>query len=193
MSNPSMRNQSASLVAATGLLALTLGAGTAMAAQQGTVTLSGSMAQNCYITVTGSGSYNTLDLTASQTDVEVATVAQKCNKKAGYYLIVSSGHCAEGTAGAKLKGAAGTPETLNYKVKVVSATAPTETEANLLESACGNGGGGPGTSGVDIGREVTNTKIAPEQNSTVSVTYTTDGGLAEDTYSDILTITMLMK
>lgn len=158
----------------------------ANAQQTGTITLTGTIAQQCSVVVAATASALNLDLSAGSKRVEVGTGQQSCNKKAGYSIRVSSANCASGAAGAKLVGSAA-GETLRYSVEFGNPTTggSQATVTNLLSSAC------TGTS-VITGRDVTNAKVSNEI-SHVFVNYTGDSALAADTYSDTLTITMVVK
>lgn len=172
-------------------LAVVIGAGvlaapSVRAQQTGTITLTGTIAQQCSVVVTATTGALNLDLSSGSRRVEVGSGMQNCNKKAGYSIRVASANCATGTAGAKLAGAAG-GESLRYSVEFNNPTTggsqPTVT--GLLASAC------TGTS-VITGRDVTNSKVSGEL-SRVFVNYTGDSALAADTYTDTLTITMVVK
>lgn len=152
------------------------------AAAAATLTLTGSITQNCTVNVTADPGATTLNLTAAGAQrVQVGTVSQSCNKKAGYTIAVTSSHCASPTpAGAKLQGSVGS-ETLRYSVESNNPTTggSTATVTGLLATSCTN----------QNARTVTNAKINGE-NSTFFVNYTGDSTLAADTYQDTLTITM---
>jgi spore coat protein U-like protein len=151
----------------------------AQAASQ--IVLTGTVGQNCTITVTPATGAATLDLaTAGAHRVQVGTVTQTCNKKAGYTVAVTSATCAAAPAGAKVTGAAA-GETLSYSVESNNPTTggSTATITGLLAATC---------TGQNA-RAVANAKISGE-NSTLYVNYTGNGTLSADTYQDTLTLTM---
>lgn len=158
----------------------------ASAQQTGSISLAGSIAQNCTITVTATAQASELDLTTTSR-VRVGDILQNCNKKAGYRLTVTSDNCATGTAGAKLIGAGASPENLRYSGEFNNPTTggSQATVTGLLSTAC------TGDTFV-LGRSVTNAKINAE-TSGVFVSYTGDASLAADTYSDVLRITMVLN
>lgn len=173
------------------MLALTVGAAICIAApasaqQTGTITLTGTVAQQCTVVVTSTAGALNLDLSTGTKRIEVGTGVQNCNKKAGYSIRVASANCATGTVGAKLAGATG-GESLRYSVEFGNPTTggSQATVTGLLAAAC------TGTS-VITGRDVTNSKVSAE-TSHVFVNYTGDSALAADTYTDTLTITMVVK
>ena len=68
--------------------AIALSAGTAQAATSADITLSGSVAQDCSVSLS-SANY-TVDLVAGETDATVATVTEKCNDADGFVISFSS-------------------------------------------------------------------------------------------------------
>ena len=56
----------------------------------GSIILTGSVAKRVFITITGVGNYDSLDLMTDVTDLEIATVNEKSNVKAGYTVKLSS-------------------------------------------------------------------------------------------------------
>lgn len=145
------------------------------------ILLNGAVGQNCSINVTTDSGASTLDLTTSGAHrVLVGTVAQTCNKKAGYSIAVTSTNCAAAPAGAKLIGTA-SGEALSYSVESNNPTTggSSATVTGLLATTC---------TGQNA-RVVSNAKINGE-NSTVYVNYTGNGALSADTYQDTLTLTM---
>jgi hypothetical protein len=168
------------------------------AAVSGTINISASVNQNCSITTAADSSLatalsNALTSTGAQT-VTVGTVAQSCNKRAGYTLTVSSGNCTTttigsvtATPGAKLINAAAGSE--EYQLYSVGFTNPSGTSpASLLQSSCS----------AALGRDVTGAKVS-NQTSTITISFTTGvNGVAGDvagagTFSDTLTIDMTVK
>ena len=154
--------------------------------QSGSITLRGSMAAHCQISVTPTGSATNLELGDGVFRVEVGTVLQNCNKKDGYTLTVASNNCTTGTAGAKLIGLTH-GEVLPYSVEFSNpATGGSQTTVqNLLSSACAG-------ATVITGRDVANAKIKDE-TSHIFVNYTGNADLAADTYEDTVIITMTVK
>ena len=174
-------------IAFAALLAGMVFTGTAAEAQQtGTISLIGTVSQQCSIIVTPGSQAANLDLSNGNKRVEVGTALQNCNKKAGYTLHVLSQNCTVGTPGAKLIGTVG-GETLRYSVEFNNPpTGGSQTVVTgLLATACS------GAAAV-IGRDVTNQKIHDEI-STIYVNYLGDSGLASDSYTDTLTITLVTK
>lgn len=158
----------------------------AQAQQTGTINLIGTVSQQCSVIVTPSSQAANLDLSSGNKRVEIGTALQNCNKKAGYTLHVLSQNCTVGTPGAKLIGTVA-GETLRYSVEFNNPpTGGSQTVVTgLLATACS------GAAAV-IGRDVTNQKIHDEI-SRIFVNYTGDSGLASDSYTDTLTITLVTK
>jgi hypothetical protein len=152
----------------------------------GTITLVGSVATSCSISVTPSAGASTLDLSDGAKRINVGSVLQNCNKMAGYSLHVLSQNCATGTAGAKLIGSAG-GEALPFSVEFNNPTTggSQAVVTGLLATACS------GAAAI-TGRDVTHAKITNE-NSAIFVNYTGNSGIAADSYSDTLTITLVAK
>lgn len=149
-----------------------------------TISLTGSVAANCAISVTADPAAANLTLTGTAQHVTVGTLTQNCNKKAGYTIVVTSANCASPTpAGAKLVGTTG-GEKLSYSVESHNPTTggSQATILNLLASACTS----------QNARDVAGTKISAE-TSTVFVNFTGDATLGADTYQDTLTFTMTVK
>ncbi len=145
------------------------------------ISLSGAIAQSCSINVTADGNASALNLAASGAQrVQVGTIAQSCNKKAGYTIAVTSTNCA---AGAKVIGSV-SGDSLAYSVEANNPTTggSTAVVTGLLAAVC---------TGQNA-RTVTNAKI-PSEDSTVFVNYTGSTGLAADTYQDTLTFTMTVN
>jgi hypothetical protein len=151
------------------------------------IPLSGTMAQNCTISVTPTASATALDLTDGAKHVDIGSIVQNCNKKTGYRITVDTDNCSVGTPGAKLIGAATTPETLSFSVEFANPTTggSDASVTGLLSTQC------TGDAYI-LGRETTGVKISAE-TSTVYANYTGDSGLAADTYTDTLRITMTVN
>ena len=169
--------------------------GTAFSAQTGTINVSASVAQNCSIVTTadsGLGTALTTALTGSGAQtVTVGTVAQSCNKKAGYTISVSSANCSATTVGsatapvgAKLiNSETGSEEYQTYSVSFTNPSGANPT--NLLATSCT----------AAIGRNVAGSKVS-NQSSDVKISFTTgvNGDVAgAGTFSDVLTIDMTVK
>ncbi len=168
-------------MAGTALLATPAGA-----QQSGTITLIGTVSQNCTISVTPTTAATNLDLSGGTSHIQIGAALQNCNKKAGYTLNVQSQNCATGTPGAKLIGTVG-GEFLPYSIEFDNPTTggSQAVVTGLLSTAC------TGAAAV-IGRDVTGAKISNE-TSTVYVNYSGNASLAADSYTDTLTITVVSK
>ncbi len=89
----------------------------ANAAASGNVTLTGSVAANCQITVTAEAAAATLDLATDQTNLKVATVNEKCNDPDGYTVdLVSTWGAGDAGTSVELESAT-TSERLVYTVR----------------------------------------------------------------------------
>lgn len=159
----------------------------AAAQQTGNIPLAATVAQNCTISVTPTAAASDLDLSDGAKRILVGSILQNCNKKAGYRLTVGSDNCATGTPGAKLIGAGSSPEELAYSVEFNNPTTggSTATVTDLLSTQCS------GDTYI-LGRDVAGVKISAEE-SDVYVNYTGDSGLAADSYSDVIRLTMTVK
>lgn len=149
-----------------------------------TVLLQGAVAQNCTLGVsTAAGAANLPLTTTGAQHVQVGTALQTCNKKIGYTLTITSLNCASGSAGAKVIDPASN-EVLRYTAEFNNPTGggSQASVTNLLQSACSG----------QVARDVSNWK-AFDENSTIFVNFTGDGGLAAGTYQDTLTVTMNIK
>lgn len=171
------------IAAASGVLGLTALAAILWSAAEAAsqVVLTGTVTQNCAINVTADPAAATLDLvTSGARRVQVGTVSQNCNKKAGYNLVVTSTNCATTPTGAKLIGSS-VGEKLNYSVESNNPTTggSTAVVTGLLASSC---------TGQNA-RQVSNAKISAE-NSTLFVNFTGNSSLSADTYQDTVTLTM---
>lgn len=156
------------------------------AQQSGTITLIGTVAQQCSVLVTATSAATNLNLMSGNRRVEVGSVVQNCNKRAGYTLHVQSQNCATGTPGAKLVGTV-YGETLRYSVEFNNPTTggSQAVVSGLLADACS------GAAAV-IGRDVTNSQIKGE-TSLIFINYSGDSQLASDSYTDTVTITVIVK
>lgn len=152
----------------------------------GSINLIGTVARNCTIIVTATTSALNLDLGNGNRRIQVGNALQNCNRRAGYQLHVLSDNCETGTLGAKLVGTVDA-ETLRYSVEFNNPTTGGSQAAvtGLLAAACSS-------ASAVIGRDVTNARIYGE-TSRIYVNYTGNSGLAADSYTDTLTITMVVK
>ncbi len=159
----------------------------ATAQQTGNIPLSGTMAQNCTITVTATALASALSLSDGAKHALIGHIIQNCNKKAGYQITIDSDNCGTGTPGAKLIGLATTPESLNYSVEFNNPTTggSTATVTDLLSTAC------TGDTYV-LGRATSGEKISNESTA-VYANYSGDSLLAADSYTDTLRITMMVN
>ena len=138
--------------------------GTTQAEAQ-SITLSGTVAQSCNLTITSSGSYNSLTLTSAQSNVTVGTAGENCNDGKGYKVTIGTKN---GTTSGMLKGTSYN-QTLAFGLNYGSST--TLTFAGSTATA-------------------TNTNAAGFTTYTIGVTYAAGTQLTADTYTDTLTFTM---
>ncbi|MGO8921228.1 MAG: hypothetical protein ACLQJR_35540 [Stellaceae bacterium] len=141
---------------------IVIGAGQAEAQS---ITLSGTIAQSCNLTINSSGSYNNLSLTTAQSNVVVGTSGENCNDGKGYKVTIGTRN---GTTSGLLKGTSYS-QTLAYGVNYGSTA--TLTFAGSTATA-------------------TNTSATGFTTYTVGVTYNAGTQLTADTYTDTLTFTM---
>ena len=148
---------------------------------QNPIQLTGTVAAVCNIVVTADARAMTLPLTTvGPQHVQVGTIAQNCNSKAGYTLVVTSANCAAAPVGAKLINTVSV-ENLPYTAEFVNPTTGGSGAdvTGLLATSCT----------LQIGRAVTNAKTNAE-SSTVFVNFTGVPLLASGTFADTLTIVM---
>lgn len=138
----------------------------AVAAVTGTLTLSGSIAQNISVAVNALGAATALDLTATQTDLAVATVNEVSNAHNGYKITASSAN------NGRIKEAT-LADFVSYTIKYNGGTAVTPTTAAQDVKTMSTGGG----------RTVA--------TSNVSISYTGSSTLAAGSYSDTITFTIV--
>ena len=74
------------------------GAGTAMAAPSGTLSLSGTVDAACSISVAPTAAASSLDLVTGENDTQVATVSESCNDADGYTVAVETDSFGAGSA-----------------------------------------------------------------------------------------------
>jgi hypothetical protein len=137
----------------------------AVQAEAQSITLSGTVTQSCNLTVTPGGSYNTLNLTTTQTDVMVGTIAESCNDGKGYKVTIGTRY---GTDSGMLKGST-YHQSMTYGVNYGS--------VNTLTFA-----GSTATA--------TDSHAAGYTTVTLGVSYAAGTQLTADTYTDTLTFTM---
>ena len=123
------------------LLALVLSTAT-YAATTGTLSLSGTVAQELSITVTAEGAAASLDLSATQTDLKVATVNEKSNSNTGYTISAKS------TNGSLLKN--GALDQLAYTITYDGGSAVTLTTTDQVVKTVSTAGLHDNDSDVDI-------------------------------------------
>lgn len=156
--------------------------------REGDIFIQGTKALHCNVTVTDDGV--TLDLESSSPPggTKVGSVLQNCNKKIGYTLTVESVNCGTGTAGGKLISVATVPaENLPYSLTFTQPTTGGSTSpvTGLL------GGGCTGDTYI-LARNVSNEKINAETSNVFAV-WTANAALSADSYTDTVTITMIVK
>ena len=88
----------------------------AAALTTGSLALTGTAAGILEITVSGVGSYATLNLSSDVSDAEIGSVLEKSNKHGGYSVVVSSAYAITKTSAPKLYSSA-TTESLAYSLK----------------------------------------------------------------------------
>lgn len=119
-------------------VALTTVTTSAFGALTGSITISGSVAAATAITVTSSPGYNTLDLSNSVTDLQVASVRETNNTTLGYRVTLTSanaGQLKNGSVGslaysAKYNGAS---VTLSTTPQTITNTGNSNTVVNVLK------------------------------------------------------------
>lgn len=131
----------------------------------GTITLTGVVAEAIDIAIVTDANASSLDLAVDTTNLIVATITEKSNVNAGYSVTLSSANSV--VLQGSTTSLAYTLEYDNVAINFVGADA-TITDSVLITNS----------SGVS-------------KNLTIS--YTGDAGLPADTYSDILTFTIIAK
>ncbi|MEI6874953.1 MAG: hypothetical protein WCL50_07465 [Spirochaetota bacterium] len=142
----------------------------AVAATTGSLALTGTAAGVLEITVSGVGTYATLNLSTDVSNVEIASVLEKSNKHGGYSVVVSSAYAIANTSVPKLYSSA-TTESLAYGLSY-GGTAVTFTA---------------GSSKITNSADKT-AKLGVTKPMTISFSGA-DANLAEGTYTDTLTFT----
>lgn len=152
-------------------VALVAAAVTCLAQSSGTITISGTVPASTSITVSPQAGYNTLDLTAGETDKEVAKVREKSNWPKGYTVTLKSANA--GTGGqAFLKGAEATnPDVVNYSMKYNGVLVALVNGEDKVTSATSR----TGPAGIE---------------KSLQVTLSANAWIAADGYSDTLTLTI---
>jgi hypothetical protein len=151
-------------------LAASLCAVTARAATTGTVTINGQVPATCAVVVTATaGASNIADISAGDTDRQVATVNENCNDPLGYTMTVAGTHSANHT-GLFVDSVSGDSQAFTIKYNGVS---------------------------VPVGGMVTDSN-APgiNLNKDVSITYAANAALTPSagfTYNETLTFTIAAK
>lgn len=159
-----------SIVALTAIIAFS-----AAAATTGSIAISGSVPAIIEITVTNEAVAQNLPLTQTVSDLRVATVVERSNKKAGYTVILESSNAkAYGTPSPTLRSA-GTNDELPYSVKYDG------TEAGF-------------SGGAAIVSDVSAKTVADGIAKAVTVSFNgADYFLDESSYGDTLTFTIIAK
>lgn len=157
---------------------LLLVAESASAASEGTITVSGTIDPVNNITVTATTGYNALNLAASQTDLNVATVVEENNDMDGYTVTLASANAvAAGSGQARFKGAlTGNGDVVNYSIKynaVAVTLGATTGKATVTDTTAPSAQGG--------------------DSKALAISYTGNTWLKADTYSDTLTLTIAAK
>ena len=153
----------------------------AFAADNGSVTIQGTVEAVNEIVVTTQSGYNALDLSAGATDQTIAVVNEKNNDPDGYTVtLVSANAAAAASAQARLKGAEAANGTeINYSIKY--GTTGAEQEITL---------------DADGSKVITSVSAATDAAGVDKNLMITFSGLAwrnADTYSDTLTLTIASK
>lgn len=147
-----------------------------VAQETGSLTLQGTVPEILEITVTGTGNYNSLDLTTDANSLVVATVNERTNSKTGYTVTVKSLN-AEGAGSNQAFFAGNDPvntDTLNYGISYGGSAVTLD--GSGLATVTDSAGKTPGTG----------------QNNDVAITYT-GAFLNADTYTDTLVFTIATK
>ena len=151
-------------------------AGTAMfAGTTGTLTLTGTVSGVLDITVTSTATASDLNLLVDQSDVEVATIVEKSNKVGGYTVQLESANAVAANSNvATLNGTGANTDVLEYSLSY---------DGNAVSFS----------NGVAVITDASSTTGSSGVTKSMSISYTGDDGLAEDTYSDTLTFTIAAK
>ena len=156
------------------LSALLVG-GSAFAATTASITISGSVPAILEISVTPAPAASNLPLTSSVSDLPVATVVERSNKKAGYFVRLESANAVAAGSSVAAFGSPETPDTMPYIIKY-------------------GGNAVSFSNGVALVSDVSSKTNASGTSRLVSVSF--DGAnhfLDESTYGDTLTFTVIAK
>jgi hypothetical protein len=147
----------------------------ATAATTGSIAISGTVPAIIELTVTNDAAAQNLPLTQTVSDLKIATVVERSNKKAGYTVILESSNAkAAGTSSPTLKSAATTDE-LPYSITYDG------TKAGF-------------SSGVAIVSDVSGKTVAEGASKAVTISFNgADYFLDESSYGDTLTFTIIAK
>jgi hypothetical protein len=160
------------------LMGLIFAAGSTFAATTGTLTVQGTVPAVLDITVTAAAAASTLDLTVDGSDIIVASVVERSNKKAGYSVTLESANgIASSLSSGRFKSTDVTnTDYLDYSLKYgLTSITFTNGIATITDSA------------------TKTTGIGAQKN--LSITYYGASGvlLYKDTYRDNLTLTIIAK
>jgi hypothetical protein len=136
----------------------------------GSLILTGSVAKRVFITITGVGNYDSLDLMTDVSDLEIATVNEKSNVKAGYTVKLSSANGSKFATG-------GSTDVLDYSLSYDGAAVTFAGSEAVITDA--NDRTGSTASGV---------------NKSLAISYAgTAVNIYDGVYSDTLTFTIEAK
>lgn len=146
------------------------------AATSGTVNLSGVVPAILEVSVTATSAAGNLNLVSVVSDLQIATVVERSNKRAGYKITLSSANAAAQGASAPFFSSAGSADTLSYAISY---------------------NGAPVTFAGGAAAEVTDASAktaALGASKPVTISYDGTGSfLDEGTYTDVLTFTIIAK
>ena len=146
----------------------------AVAAETGSLALSGTAPGILEITVTGVAGYQELALSTDVADKPIANVVEKSNKYGGYTVVVESTNAVANATGPSLDSAV-TGEKLSYSLKYGSTVVVFTTGSSLITDSASK---------------------TPKTGTTKEMTISfagADANLAEGTYTDTLTFTISAK
>lgn len=168
-----MKNTNTRFQAITALVALI--AFPSAAATTGSIAISGSVPAIIEITVTSESVAQNLPLTQTVSDLKVATVVERSNKKAGYTVVLESANAkASGSSSASLKSTE-TNDALPYSIKYNGNAVSLTGGSAVVSDASAK------TAAVGVSKELT-------------VSFNgADNFLDESTYSDTMTLTIIAK
>ncbi len=154
------------------IVAVLATAGSAMAATEGSITISGNVPASTEIKVTPETGYNALPIVAGETDLKVATVNEKSNWPKGYKVTLQSLNAGTGTQATLLPAdTTSNTDVVNYSMKY-DGTAVTLTEGKATVTTAGKRTEKDGV------------------NKDLKVTFAANPWIAADTYSDTITLTI---